>query len=357
MDMLDNRKQKILRIIISTYLETGEPVGSRTISKASGLEVSSATIRNEMADLEEMGYITQPHTSAGRIPTDKGYRLYVDQLVQEQTQQVVTMNSMIIARTNRMEQVLKQVVRMLAANTNYTSMITAPTYHKNKIKFIQLSKISEKQLLAVIVIEGNVVKNHIVELSAPVDEEHLLNLNLLLNTNLNGLTLKEISLDTISQMKADAGEHSSVVAEVLDAVADAIRAVNDEEMQIYTSGADNIFKYPELADKERARSLISALETKDVLADFIKQTENDAKDENGIQVYIGEESPVATMQDCSVVTATYDLGGGMEGTIGIIGPKRMDYEKVMGNLKTLKTSLSEMFSDVPTPGIVDVEES
>ncbi len=343
MEVLDNRKLKILRVIISTYLETGEPVGSRTISKASGLDVSSATIRNEMADLEEMGYITQPHTSAGRIPTDKGYRLYVDQLVQEQTQQVVTMNSMIIARTNRMEQVLKQVVRMLAANTNYTSMISAPTFRKNKIKFIQLSRLGEMQLLAVIVIEGNVVKNHIIELGKEIDEEHILRLNLLLNTTLNGLSLEEINLGIISRMKEEAGEHGEIVSEVLDAVADAIKAEADEEMQIFTSGADNIFKYPELADKERAQQLISTLETKDVLADFIRQTANDERDSSGIQVYIGGESPVESMQDCSVVTATYDLGGGMEGTIGIIGPKRMDYEKVMENLKTLKVSLTGMF--------------
>ncbi len=343
MEVLDNRKLKILRVIISTYLETGEPVGSRTISKAAGLNVSSATIRNEMADLEEMGYIVQPHTSAGRIPTDKGYRLYVDQLVADKTRQVESMNSMIIARTSRMEQVLKQVVRMLAANTNYTSMITAPSYRKNKIKFIQLSKLNPRQVLAVIVIEGNVIRNHIIELTNDIDEEHVLKLNLLLNTNLNGLSLEEINLGIISNMKEEAGIHSMSISEVLDAVAEAIRAENDEEMQIFTSGADNIFKYPELADTAKASRLISTLETKDVLADFIRQTENDERDENGIQVYIGNESPVESMQDCSVVTATYDLGGGMEGTIGIIGPKRMDYEKVMENLKTLKVSLSDLF--------------
>ncbi len=345
MELLDNRKQKILNVIISTYLRTGEPVGSRTISKESGLDVSPATIRNEMSDLEEMGYIMQPHTSAGRIPTDKGYRLYVDGLVSERTNQVATMNSMIIARTNRMEQILKQVVRMLAANTNYTSMISAPSFRRNKIKFIQLSRMADNQLLAVIVIEGNIVKNHIVTVRSEVDEEHILKLNLMLNTNLNGLTLEDINLGIISRMKEEAGEHSEIVSEVLDAVADAIRAESDEEMQIYTSGADNIFKYPELADKERAQQLISTIETKDALADFLKYAAEDSRDESGIQVYIGEESPVEFMQDCSVVTATYDLGGGMEGTIGIIGPKRMDYEKVMGNLKTLQTSLSEMFGE------------
>ena len=345
MELLDSRKQRILNVIITTYLRTGEPVGSRTISKESGLDVSPATIRNEMADLEEMGYIMQPHTSAGRIPTDKGYRLYVDGLVDEKTAQVATMNSLMIARTNRMEQVLKQVVRMLAANTNYTSMITAPSYRRNKIKFIQLSKMAGSQLLAVIVIDGNIVKNHIIELENKVDEEHILKLNLMLNTNLNGLCMEEINLGIISKMKEEAGEHQEIVSEVLDAVAEAIRAENDEEMQIYTSGADNIFKYPELADKERAQQLISTIETKDVLADFIKMTSDGERGENGIQVYIGEESPVESMQDCSVVTATYDLGGGMEGTIGIIGPKRMDYEKVMGNLKTLQSSLSEMFGE------------
>lgn len=141
---LDERKSKILDAIIQTYLATGEPVGSRTISKFTDLKLSSATIRNEMSDLEEMGYIIQPHTSAGRIPTDKGYRLYVNNLVSEKTQQVTAMNSLMIARTNQMAGVLKQVVKMLANNTNYTTMISAPSYKRNKVKFIQLSKVSPR---------------------------------------------------------------------------------------------------------------------------------------------------------------------------------------------------------------------
>ena len=345
MELLDNRKLRILRAIIKTYLETGEPVGSRTISKLDGVTISSATIRNEMADLEEMGYIFQPHTSSGRIPSDKGYRLYVDMLVKEKTEQVIGMNSMIIARTNRMENILKQVVKLLAENTNYTTMITSPSYSRNKIKFIQLSRIAPDRLLAVIVIGKNVVKNHMIDLNGPISEESLLNLNLLLNTKLNGLSLSEINLGLISEMKEEAGAYGMVVSDVLDAVADAIKAENDEDMEIYTSGADNIFKYPELSDSSKASKLIMALEQKDELADFIKQTEQTADDENDIQVYIGNESPVEAMKDCSVVTATYDLGDGMQGTVGIIGPKRMDYEKVMDNLKTLKSSLGDLFKD------------
>lgn len=341
---LDERKRKILKAIIQTYLETGEPVGSRTISKYTDLNLSSATIRNEMSDLEELGYIVQPYTSAGRIPSDLGYRLYVDELMREKEQEVSEIKELMIEKTDKMEKVLKQVVKVLASNTNYATMITGPTYHRNKLKFIQLSKVSENQLLAVVVVEGNIVKNHIVDLEVPMDEETILKLNLLLNTQLNGLTIEEINLAMISKLKEQAGSHSAVISSVIDAVAQAI-AVDEEEMQIYTSGATNIFKYPELADKTKASELISAFEEKQALAEFVKDTmKNEQGDPGtGIQVYIGDESPVKTMKDCSVVTATYDLGDGMQGTIGIIGPKRMDYENVVDNLKTLKNQLDHIF--------------
>lgn len=341
---LDERKRKILKAIIQTYLETGEPVGSRTISKYTDLNLSSATIRNEMSDLEELGYIIQPYTSAGRIPSDLGYRLYVDELMREKDKEVAEIKDLMIEKTDKMEKVLKQVVKILASNTNYATMITGPTYHRNKLKFIQLSKVTELQLLAVVVVEGNIVKNHIIELREPMDEETVLKLNLLLNTQLNGLSIEEINLAMISRMKEQAGIHSEVISGVIDAVAQAI-AVDDQEMEIYTSGATNIFKYPELADTSKASELISAFEEKEALAEFVKDTMDaeNSSENTGIQVYIGNESPVKTMKDCSVVTATYDLGGGMQGTIGIIGPKRMDYENVVDNLKTLKNQLDNIF--------------
>lgn len=343
---LTDRKRKILQAIIRNYLETGEPVGSRTISKYTDLNLSSATIRNEMSDLEEMGYIIQPHTSAGRIPSDKGYRLYVNELVEERTSQVTAMNSLMIYKTNRMEEILKQVVRLLASRTNYTTMISAPSYKGNKVKFIQLSRINSRQLLDVVVIEGNIVKNHLLDLDEEINEEQVLKLNLLLNTRLNGLTLSDINLGLISNIKEEAGIHAQVVNDVLDTIAEVIRAETDENMEIYTSGANNIFRYPELADKSRASQLITTLEEKSLLADFIKDTKMESVDPGtGIKVYIGEEGPVESMKDCSVVTATYDLGNGLQGTIGIIGPKRMDYEKVMDNLNTVKESLNELFRD------------
>lgn len=341
MEHLDERKTKILKAIIRTYLETGEPVGSRTISKYTDLNLSSATIRNEMSDLEDLGYIVQPHTSAGRIPSDKGYRFYVDNLMEEKDREVSEMKDFVIERTEKMEQVLKQVVKMLATNTNYATMITAPQYQQGKLKFIQLSQVDEEQLLAVIVLEGNIVKNKIIHTDLnDLNNEQLLKLNLLLNTSLNGLALNQINLATIAKLKEQAGIHSEIVSKVLDAIVESVS--EDEDLEIYTSGTTNIFKYPELADSSRAQELISAFEEKQQLVSLVNDTLSD-EENTGIQVYIGSESPVQTMKDCSVVTATYELGEGMKGTIGIIGPKRMDYENVVDNLKTLKNQLDGIF--------------
>ncbi len=340
MHELDERKTKILNAIIRNYLETGEPVGSRTISKYSDLNLSSATIRNEMSDLEELGYILQPHTSAGRIPSDLGYRFYVDNLMKQKDQEVTEIKEFMIERTEKMEQVLKQVVKLLANNTNYATMITAPSYHRNKVKFIQLSQIDETQILAVVVTEGNMVKNKMISVKERLDNETMLKLNILLNTSLNGLSLEEINLGTIARLKEQAGIHSDIISDVLDAVAAAVQ--EDEGLQIYTSGATNIFKYPELSDSQKASELISAFEEKQQLAGLVNR-QLASQEETGIQVYIGDESPVETMKDCSVVTAVYELGDGMQGAIGIIGPKRMDYENVVDNLKNLKVQLDNIF--------------
>ena len=268
---LDERKRKILKAIIQTYLETGEPVGSRTISKYTDLNLSSATIRNEMSDLEEMGYILQPHTSAGRIPSDNGYRLYVDELMKEKEQEIADIKNMVIERTNHMEKTLQQVVRLLATKTNYATLITGPAMHHTKVKFIQLSKVNEHQLLAVVVVEGNLVKNQMLDLEEELDDEQLLKLNLLLNTQLNGLAIEEINLGMIQKMKEQAGIHSGVISKVVDAVGEAI-AVSDEDVPVYTSGATNIFKYPELSDSKSASGLISTFEEKERLVSLLKDT-------------------------------------------------------------------------------------
>lgn len=334
---LDERKITILKAIIKNYMETGEPVGSRTISKYAESRWSSATIRNEMSDLEEMGYIIQPHTSAGRIPSDKGYRFYVDQILEEKENEVTEMKELMFQRVDRLELVLKQMAKLLAADTNYAAMISAPKYHRNKLKFIQLSRVDCCKLLIVTVVEGNIIKNTMADIHEEISDEELLNLNILLNSSLNGLSIEEINLGVISQMKDQAGNHRQVIDLVLNEVAEVIKA-DEDNLQIYTSGATNIFKYPELSNGEKASQLLGTLEHTELLQDLVTDTEN-----TDIQVYIGDESPVQTMKDCSVVTANYELGEGIRGTIGIIGPKRMDYEKVLTTLRTLMSQLDATF--------------
>ncbi|MCR5322339.1 MAG: heat-inducible transcriptional repressor HrcA [Lachnospiraceae bacterium] len=342
---LDDRKVKILQAIIKNYLETGEPVGSRTISKFSDLNLSSATIRNEMADLEELGYIIQPHTSAGRIPSDKGYRFYVDTLMEAKVEEINNMKADLEEKADKIENLLKHVAKLLAVNTNYATMVTTPKYRSRKCKFIQLTEIDEKNVLAVIVLEGNIVKNKMIQVDEYLDKEIVLKLNLVMNSFLQGLDLEEINLGIVQKLKEQSGEHEKLVSDILDAVAKAMQEEGD--IEVYTSGVTNMLSYPELNDGKDVKDLIFTLEDKKELAELVDQDlEYDSEDSinNGrIQVYIGNETPIDSMKNCSVVTATYELENGVYGKVGIIGPKRMDYEKVVGTLKNLMSQLDDIF--------------
>lgn len=344
---MDERKVKILKAVIRNYLETGEPVGSRTISKYTDLNLSSATIRNEMADLEEMGYILQPHTSAGRVPSDAGYRFYVDDMMREKREaldkrenELNKKEEILLEKVDRVEDLLKNVAKTLATNTNYATMVAAPKKKGRVIKFVQISQIEEGKLLVVVVLEGNIVRNAIIENSMAVDNEICLKLNVMINSSVSGLNIEEINLAVISKLTAQAGNYSMLIREILDAIASALG--DSDNIQIYTSGAKNIFKYPELSDNSKASELIYTLEEKNLLANLVNDNEEGDSD-NDIKVYIGQETPVESMKDCSVVTATYELRDGAKGTIGIIGPKRMDYDKVVETIKSIKNQLDDAF--------------
>ncbi len=341
---LDKRKVVILTTIIKNYLETGEPVGSRTISKYSGLNLSSATIRNEMSDLEEMGYILQPHTSAGRIPSDRGYRFYVDQLMEKHQRDLVEVKSSMLERVDRLETALKQLVRTVADNTNYAAMVSGPSVHKNKIKFLQISVVDVRKLLLVVMMQGNMVRTATVNLDGTeeLDFNTVLSLNLILNDELAGLSAVDITEGRCAQIFARS-RYKATLRAILETIKEMLGAEAGEP-QIYTSGATNIFKYPELTDSENASKLISALEKKDELAELVREADVDSQGgSHQIQVYIGEESPLQNIADCAVVTANYALGNGMKGTIGVIGPKRMDYEKVLEILSGLMKEMDQAF--------------
>lgn len=338
----EDRKAVILKAIIKNYMETGEPVGSRTISKLPELNLSSATIRNEMSDLEEMGYILQPHTSAGRIPSDKGYRFYVDEILREKEIETDELKELMFKRVDRLETLLKQLAKIIARDTNYAAMISGPSIHSNKVKFLQLSKIDRFKLLLVTVAEGNIINNRIIDIDSEISDSEILNLNLLINTSLNGLTIEEINLGIMNKLRADAGVYGDIVDKVLREVAAVFESATDN-LEIYTSGTTNIFKYPEISDREKASRLVNAFEEKDKLKEILSDVNEGC--ENGVKVYIGNEVPVSDMKDLSVVTANYEIGEGLRGTIGIVGPKRMDYEKVLKTIRTVMASLDEQFKN------------
>lgn len=338
---LNERKQKILEAIIRNYMETGEPVGSRTVSKYTDLNLSSATIRNEMSDLEEMGYILQPHTSAGRIPSDKAYRLYVDTILQRKDEEVSEMKELMVEKADKIDLLLQQVAKLLAQNTNYTSMVTKPKYQHKRIKFIQLNQMSERQLLVIVVLDNNHVSNKFINLMTDADENVIAQMNFLMNTALTGLDFTEINMAIMQQIKEKAGEYGELASSILGCISEVMTEEDDSE--IYTSGATNILKYPELSDKEKMTGLLSTFEEKQMLSAWANDEPPEDDKEHGIQVYIGEESPVESMKDCSVVTATYRIKEGVYGKIGIVGPKRMDYEKVVGTLENCMQQLDDIF--------------
>ena len=254
---LDQRKVVILTTIIKNYLETGEPVGSRTISKYSGLSLSSATIRNEMSDLEEMGYIMQPHTSAGRIPSDKGYRFYVDQLMEHHQHEIDDVKTEMFEKVDKLETTLKQLVKNLAQDTNYAAVVTEPSIHTNKIKFIQTSIMDARRVLLVIMMQGNIVRTATVMLSGQdeLDFNRMLSINMLLNDALDGLSGEEITEGRIGQILART-QHKDTVSAILQTIV-SILNIRSGDAQIYTSGATNIFKYPELTESDNASRLIN----------------------------------------------------------------------------------------------------
>lgn len=342
-DALDERKREILITIIKLYLETGEPVGSRTISKKFEMSLSPATIRNEMSDLEELGYIVKPHTSAGRIPSDKGYRFYVNNLIKEKETELKSIKTEMTARVDKLEDMLKTVVKTIASSTNYAAMIAGPSVNTSKIKYVQLSNLDDNKVLIVLVAEGNVVKTSIVELDRIIDAKELLDISMVLNNILSGEMVSEIKNIKQKQDVVKLKKNKKDVEKILDSAIAAFEEKSDFE-NILTYGSNNFFKYKEFMDNSNIGDLVEAFEQKTELARIVQKSNEDAA-ETGLKVYIGEESAVNAMKDCSIVTANCDFGNGMKGTIGVVGPKRMDYEKVLKTIKNTMQNISKELED------------
>jgi len=335
--LLDERKRKILNAIIHDYIETAEPVGSRTIARRHELGLSSATIRNEMADLEEMGYLVQPHTSAGRIPSDKGYRMYVDHLMrirQLSGEETESIENALEKRIHELGELIRLVSSVISQVTKYTSMAVTPQTKKISVKAVQAVPIEQGKALVVVVTNAGIVKNSMVRIPVNVTPDFLIRVSNILNDKLHGLTIDKIDDTILADLEREIGNNDNLIRPILSGVSDCIRQVDDSE--VYLEGTTNILNFPEFNDVNRAKEFLDVLDRKEIVRKLLIR----GSDTNGVRVQIGTENEIDKIKNCSIVTATYSVGNVVLGSIGVIGPTRMEYEKVVSSMDYIRKKIN-----------------
>lgn len=334
---MDARKFRILQAIIDDYILTAIPVGSRTISKKYEMGLSSATIRNEMSDLEELGYLDQPHVSAGRIPSAKAYRLYVDRLLQSgaiQSGDAADVRTYFTNRAQQMEDVISRAAQVLSGLTHYTSLVMSPKGAELRIRNLQLVPVSSQSALLVIVTDGGIMRDTVIRVGGDLDADALYAVSRTLTERLSGHTVSE-ALALIRETERDMRAENSL----LGGVADFLDAVDGDGARgkLALGGPSNILNFPEYSDVEKAKGFLSVLETKEKLLRLME-----SHGEMAFTVRIGPETGVPELEDCSLVTATYRLSDNTHGTIGVIGPTRMQYGRVLSVLSAMGQQLSDL---------------
>ncbi|HHU77970.1 MAG: heat-inducible transcriptional repressor HrcA [Caldicoprobacterales bacterium] len=342
---LDSRKLQILQAIINDYIITAEPVGSRTVARKYNLGISSATIRNEMSDLEEMGFLEQPHTSAGRVPSDKAYRLYVDRLMR--IRELTDQEAEYVKRTYQekimqLEQVIFQTAKVLSDITDYTSIALAPQLNKVTIRHIQLVPVDKDFALLVVVTSSGILKDTLIRIPEGIDSDFLQKVSNILNDHFQGRTFDQIDIKDIAPIREVFARNQKFFNSLVDILTGRLR--ESQQKEVYLGGTTNIFNFPEYQDILRARSFLNLMEEKDLLYHILSRS-----NDGGVKVTIGTENPHEELKECSIVTATYSLGDRVLGTIGIIGPTRMEYSKAVSVMdymgKALSTYLTRLFGE------------
>lgn len=335
---LDDRKRRILRAIIDDYIDTAEPIGSRTIARKHELGLSSATIRNEMADLEEMGFLAQPHTSAGRVPSDRGYRLYVDELMKARdltTEEIEVIRNAMEMRINELSQLIRQASAVMSRFTKYTSMAMTPQMKKSVLKAVQVVPIEPGKALVMVVTSTGLVRNTLVKLPESVPPDFIIRISNVLNTKMSGCTVEKINPAMIAEIEKEIAVSKDVLIPILEGAVECINQIDNPE--IYLEGATNIFNYPEFRDVGKAKEFLTILEEKHNLNKLLDITLEDC----GISVKIGAENDMDGIKDCSLVTARYSMGDMFIGTIGIIGPTRMEYPRVISAMNYIRRKINQ----------------
>lgn len=331
---LSDRKKRILRAIIESYIQTAEPVGSKAIASLPGLNVSSATIRNEMADLENLGYLEQPHTSAGRVPSPKGYRLYVNELMDDyklSIQETQRINQALHIRMKALDRVIDEAGRVVAKLTQYPAFALASGPEKMTIRRFDLLLVEQSAFIAVVMTDSNVVRNKLFRLSGDLSESQLQMLGTLLNTGFTGLTLAQLTPELARVSRHATREAYELIELVVNFGAEVLDDL--EKRQVHTAGIANLLEHPEYQSLEKAQPLMSFLSDEE-----FKPLPSDC--DRATDILIGPENVAEALKDSSVVMATYDLGDGMRGLVGVVGPTRMDYAKISARLSYFAKGLT-----------------
>lgn len=340
---MEDRKRRILQAIIDDYVLTAEPVGSRTVSRKYLSHLSSATIRNEMSDLTDLGYLSQPHVSAGRVPSVKAYRLYVDLLQEEDiplVQEAEEIRKNYLNRVSHLEDVVRSTAQALAEMTGYASLAMLPRQEELRVATLQLVPVSSALALLVIVTDGGIIRDTMVQVSGHLDADALYAISRLMSERFSGRTLREVQ----AALKEFAG-HAPSDPQVLQGIMELAAQMDSQSAQdsLEVSGMHNILNFPEYQDAGKARRVLSVLDNREQLLNLIREAEG-----SELTVHIGPESGIAEMRDCSIALAEYSLGRGQRGSIGLIGPTRMPYGRVFGTLRLVSRAMSEMLGNRQT---------
>jgi len=339
--MLDDRKTKVLYAIINSYILSAEPIGSRTITKLYDLGVSSATVRNEMSDLEDLGYLNKPHSSAGRIPSDKAYRLYVNELLKVQRPKMDLIKKdhikkILASESREIEQLLQNSAKILSALTSYTALAISPQLKGSKIKHIQLVPIDNHQILMILVSNTGAVKNSIFRLDKEVSENQVLTISNFLNDKLKGLSIEEIDGEISAGILKEIYQYKNIMDGIIPIINQSMEDMDN--IDLYSDGVTKILNFPEYKDLEKAKSFISFIEDKELVVELLL---NNSLSQD-IEITIGNENIYQPIKDCSLITTTYRVGDKTIGKIGVIGPTRMDYYKLVNTLQLFSVNISEI---------------
>ena len=351
---LTERKKKILRAVVESYIRTAEPVGSKAILDLTELKVSSATIRNELSDLTEMGYLEQPHTSAGRVPSPKGYRLYVNELMEEQRlslEETKQINDALHLKMQELDKVIDQAGRMVSQLTNYPAFAVAGGRRRTTIQRYDLIMVDVNSFSVVVMTDSNVVKNKLIRLPTDLSQPQLQMLTTLLNASFVGKSLEELTPELMRVAEHAAGSAYGLISLVVSFAMDVLDSL--EHSPVYTAGTSHILDHPEYRDVGKAQKLMSYLTEDQSLANVLDLP---ALNEDNTKILIGPENVADELKDTSVVLASYDIGDGMKGVIGVVGPTRMDYAKVAAKLSYVADGLSKLFGQGELPPALGEKE-